>query len=202
MARGNPFDREHEVEVVVNVPTADLELPEHLVTRLAHWAQEWNGELHLTSRRAPDRQHGPLVTAGGVPEPLAQEVAHTVVNLLLQRQETQHLYLDADRAYPPVQIEPHRYGEIWQQEWESPEFTRQWAHRPTRTFYPPVRRLPAVAAKLEVDPRMTESSDSSDRPPRTSSYRRTLKPTTTIPAAPTPPDQTPPHFAVSDFPIG
>jgi len=24
----------------------------------------------------------------------------------------------------------------------------------------------------------------------------------TIPAAPTPPDQTPPHFAVSDFPIG
>ena len=32
--------------------------------------------------------------------------------------------------------------------------------------------------------------------------RPRLKPTTTIPAAPTPPDQTPPHSAVSDFPIG
>ena len=37
-------------------------------------------------------------------------------------------------------------------------------------------------------------------PPTTSSYRVTLKPTTTIPAAPR--DQAPPHSAVSDFPIG
>jgi hypothetical protein len=36
-------------------------------------------------------------------------------------------------------------------------------------------------------------------PPTTSSYRLTLKPTTTIPAAPR--DQAPPHSAVSDFPI-
>jgi hypothetical protein len=38
--------------------------------------------------------------------------------------------------------------------------------------------------------------------PTTSSYRSTLKPTITIRAAPTPPDQAPPHSAVSDFPIG
>jgi O-methyltransferase involved in polyketide biosynthesis len=32
--------------------------------------------------------------------------------------------------------------------------------------------------------------------------RPTLKPTTTIPVNPTPPDQTPPHSAMSDFLIG
>lgn len=26
-------------------------------------------------------------------------------------------------------------AEIWQQDWDSPEFTRQWAYRPTRTLY-------------------------------------------------------------------
>jgi hypothetical protein len=39
-------------------------------------------------------------------------------------------------------------------------------------------------------------------PPTTSSYRLTPKPTITIPAAPTPPDQAPRQSAVSDFPIG
>jgi hypothetical protein len=37
-------------------------------------------------------------------------------------------------------------------------------------FYPPVRRLRAVAAKLEVDPRMTEPSDSSDASAKPQDY--------------------------------
>ena len=95
----------------------------------------WNGVLRLTSQRTAGTQQGPIVTADGVPEAISHELAQTVVNLLRQRRETQHLYLDADRAYPPMQIEPHRLGEIWQQQWESPEFTRQWAFKSTRTLY-------------------------------------------------------------------
>jgi hypothetical protein len=38
------------------------------------------------------------------------------------------------------------------------------------TFYPAVRRLRAVVAKLEVDPHMTESSDTSDTPAKIQDY--------------------------------
>ena len=135
IARGNPFDEDHEIEVVIQVPMADLTLPEHLVTQLGQTENAWNGVLRLTSQRTAGTQQGPIVTADGVPEAISHELAQTVVNLLRQRRETQHLYLDADRAYPPMQIEPHRLGEIWQQQWESPEFTRQWAFKSTRTLY-------------------------------------------------------------------
>ncbi|WAC89712.1 AAA family ATPase [Mycobacterium sp. Aquia_213] len=138
MARGDPFEEEHDIEVVVLVPRTDLaELPEHLRTRLEADGEEWNGELHLKSRRVlATGANERIVTAGGVSaqDPSA-ELAHFVMNQIRQRLETQHLYLDADRAYPPIQIEPHRLADIYQQQWENPEFTRQWSHRPTRTLY-------------------------------------------------------------------
>lgn len=135
MARGNPFDEDHDVEVVVRVPMTDLPLPVDLVDRLTTSSESWNGELRLASRRGPDGWQGVVITALGVSAAFASEVGQVVVSTLRQRNETQHLYLDADRSYPPIQIEPHRFGEIWQQDWDSPEFTRQWAHRPTRTLY-------------------------------------------------------------------
>ncbi|MCC7078883.1 MAG: AAA family ATPase [Acidimicrobiia bacterium] len=135
IARGNPLDEPHEIEVVVQVPSTDLELPVPLMTQIEEAGGPWNGELSFVSRRTPDGGPQQTITAPGLDEGLSQQLGQTVVQLLRQRKETQHLYLDADRAYPPMQIEPHRYGEIWQQEWESPEFTRQWAYRPTRTLY-------------------------------------------------------------------
>jgi ABC-type Mn2+/Zn2+ transport system ATPase subunit len=135
MARGNPLEEPHEVEVVVHVPTEDLDFPDDLKTQLAQSDQPWGGGLRFASNRKADGSQHRAITAVGIAEGLAQQVGATVVKILRQRKETQHLYLDADRAYPPMQIEPHRYGEIWQQEWSSPEFTRQWAYRPTRTLY-------------------------------------------------------------------
>jgi hypothetical protein len=41
---------------------------------------------------------------------------------------------------------------------------------PSYLFYASVRRLRAVAATLEVDPRMTESSDTSDTPAKPQDY--------------------------------
>ena len=75
------------------------------------------------------------VTAEGIASPYDQRVGRRVVEVLRQREETQHLYLDSDRSYPPYQIEAHRYAEIKAVDWDSPEFTRQWAYRPTRTLY-------------------------------------------------------------------
>lgn len=135
IARGNPLDEHHDIEVVVRVPTADLEIPDDVTSQIEQSGQTWNGELRFTSRRTPEGGQHRAITAQAVPEHVSQQLGQAVVELLRQRKETQHLYLDADRAYPPMQIEPHRYGEIWQQEWDSPDFTRQWAYRPTRTLY-------------------------------------------------------------------
>jgi hypothetical protein len=133
--RGNPFDEDHDFRVVVEVPTASVQLPEHAMTQLATLGESWSGQLVLTSRRENGQLYGPVIVASGLSSPYDRQFAQEVVNALRQRQETQHLYLDADRSYPPVQIEPHRYGEILQQQWGDPAFTRQWAHRPTRTLY-------------------------------------------------------------------
>ncbi|MGQ0632807.1 MAG: AAA family ATPase [Sporichthyaceae bacterium] len=135
IARGNPLEEPHEIEILVRVPTEDLALPEHLMAQIETSGLPWNGELGFVSRRSTDGGQVQIVKALGVAEELSQPVGQHVVQLLRGRKETQHIHLDADRAYPPMQIEPHRYGEIWQQDWDSPEFTRQWAYRPTRTLY-------------------------------------------------------------------
>ena len=135
LPRGNPFSDEHELTVLAQVPAEDLLLQDEALTNHIQAAGgSWTGELHLTSRRDSTGSQM-IVTAEGIPSPHDQQVGQRVVSLLRQRKETQHLYLDSDRSYPPVQIEPHRYGEIWAQDWNNPEFTRNWAYRPTRTLY-------------------------------------------------------------------
>jgi ABC-type dipeptide/oligopeptide/nickel transport system ATPase component len=106
--RGNPFDEDHDFRVVVEVPTASVQLPEHAMTQLATLGESWSGQLVLTSRRENGQLYGPVIVASGLSSPYDRQFAQEVVNALRQRQETQHLYLDADRSYPPVQIEPHR----------------------------------------------------------------------------------------------
>ena len=136
LPRGDPFSDEHDLSVLAQVPTDDLLLQdEALRNEILAAGGSWAGELRLTSRGGPTRPRTMSVTAEGLPSPHGQQVGSRVVGLLRQRKETQHLYLDSDRSYPPVRIEPNRYGEIWEQDWKSPEFTRKWAFRPTRTLY-------------------------------------------------------------------
>jgi energy-coupling factor transporter ATP-binding protein EcfA2 len=49
--------------------------------------------------------------------------------------EVNYLYLDSDRAYPPVPIHPHQLAEAWGQPWDSPEWSRQWSFKTSRTLY-------------------------------------------------------------------
>ena len=133
--RGDPFSDEHELTVLAQVPADDLLFQdEALRNEIQAAGGIWTGELRLTSR-GPSTGWWTSVTAEGLSPPYDHQVAQRVVGLLRQRKETQHLYLDSDRSYPPVQIQPHLYGEIWSQDWKSPEFTRNWSFRPTRTLY-------------------------------------------------------------------
>lgn len=117
LPRGDPFSDEHDISVLAQVPTHDLLLrDESLSNAILAAGGSWTGELRLTSNGGPTRARTMSVTAEGLPSPHSQQVGKRVVTLLRQRKETQHLYLDSDRAYPPVRIEPNRYGEIWEQD--------------------------------------------------------------------------------------
>ena len=136
LPRGDPFSDEHDLTVLAQIPADDLVLQDDaLKQQIEATGGIWSGELRLCSQRDPSGSQTTTITAEGLPSPYDQQVGSRVVQLLRERKETQHLYLDADRSYPPVQIEPHRYGEIWAQDWSNPEFTRSWAYRPTRTLY-------------------------------------------------------------------
>ena len=136
LPRGDPFSEEHDLTVLAQVPTDDLLFQDDALANLIQEASgSWAGELRLTSRWDSAGPGTMSVTAEGIASPHDEQVGWRVVDLLRQRKETQHLFLDSDRSYPPLQIEPHRFGEIWAQDWKNPEFTRQWAFRPTRTLY-------------------------------------------------------------------
>lgn len=134
--RGDPFSQEHDVTVLAQVPADDLLLQDEALTNEIQAAGgSWTGGLRLTSMLGSAGSQTRSVTAEGIPPPHDQQVGERVVERLRQRRETQHLYLDSDRSYPPVQIDPNRYGKIVAQDWKSPEFTRSSAFRPTRTLY-------------------------------------------------------------------
>lgn len=138
-SRGDVFAETHDLEITVRVPTTDLPLPETFTTDNGpqDLAARWNGELHLRSKRDQTTVEF-TISAGGFPATeleLAKVLAASIVNALRDRQETQHLYLDADRAYPPTEIPLHEYGQIISQQWKDPNTTRQSAFQPARTLY-------------------------------------------------------------------
>lgn len=131
--RGDPSQDEHEFSVTAVLPQeiadaacADVAAPGSLA---------WDGTIRLLSVVTSQTGHRLEKHAVGIEEPYAAPLAERAVARMRARPETQHLYLDADRAYPPVQIQPHQFGEIWSQDWASPDFTRQWSYRTTKTLY-------------------------------------------------------------------
>lgn len=136
LSRGNPLDESHSFTVTVTVPTEDLEV-EPIRAALSQQSHAWNGQLCFRSERPETGTHTSSLTAPGLSldAGVSQTVAQQVVQQLRQRQEVQHLYLDADRSYPPVQVQPHQLAEMWSQNWQSADWTKQWAYQPTKTLY-------------------------------------------------------------------
>ena len=136
LPRGDPFDEEHDLTVVAQVPAEDPLLQDTTIANVIRRAGgSWTGELRLRSTGDSVGSRTSHVTAEGIASADEHQVGQYVVALLRQRKETQHLYLDSDRSYPPHRIRSGQLGEIREQDWTSPEFTRQWAYRPTRTLY-------------------------------------------------------------------
>ena len=101
--------------------------------------ETWDGSLILRSVKSEskDVQDSTAVYAGGVEsdEPLARTLADDLVRQIKARKSTQHLYLDADRSYPPVQVAHNEIGQIFEIDWSDAEYTKSFSFRPTRTLY-------------------------------------------------------------------
>jgi predicted ATPase len=131
--RGNPPEEDHAFTLIAELPES-IAVQARAETGL-QGVVTWDGLVRLISRRDEQSGHVIVLLADGVEDQYSAQLAQQAVSLLRARQETQHLYLDADRSYPPMQIQPHQFGEIWSQDWASPAFTRQFSHRPTKTLY-------------------------------------------------------------------
>ncbi|MEN2512771.1 AAA family ATPase, partial [Gordonia polyisoprenivorans] len=144
--RGDIFTEPHDIDITVYVPPEEIQFSEssYFTDELRDAASRWTGELHLHSVRGSATQstvsagvstQADLNSSAQADTRLSERLGDAVVAALRERRETQHLYLDADRAYPPAEVPLHEYGQIFSQEWRNPDVTRNSAFQPSRTLY-------------------------------------------------------------------
>lgn len=137
MPRGNPLDEEHDVELRLKF---DIGLKE-LLTAGEHgeWestAAKWDKTLTLKSSRAGSTHHHEVLA--GIPDTENETKARFgefLKKKLQQREDTNYLSLDSDRAYPAAPVPAHQFAEAFDADWETPEFRRQRAHTTSRKKY-------------------------------------------------------------------
>jgi predicted ATPase len=135
--RGDPFAEPHEAEFVLALPPRYGEglATQVLPDDVAGCLDEWDGTLILQTKR-DDAGPSSQVYAGGLPPGHPREwLASTLLATLRQEHEIYHVYLDADRSYPPVPIAAHVLADSWTQPYESTDWNKQWAWRATRTLF-------------------------------------------------------------------
>lgn len=135
--RGDPFSEEHEVSLDVRLDSALAErLSPDFVERLKSKGVLWNGVISLSSCRSVDGNHQISKVAGGDGDRNERvQLAERLSEVLQQTKETNYLSLDADRSYPPMQIQPHLYAQALERDWDTPEWRKNRAFAPTRTMY-------------------------------------------------------------------
>lgn len=125
--------------------TVTLRLPEGFDLAAAQFApyeallDQWDGTLIYHSSNPPTDSQAAMpigVRAGGLVDPgVAQHVGQQLVSLLQQRQEVNHLYIDADRAFNPVAIQDQEIWGLIRQDLKVPSYVRQQASLLTQNMY-------------------------------------------------------------------
>jgi ABC-type branched-subunit amino acid transport system ATPase component len=136
MSRGDPLEEQLDVEARFRIsanPAAYL--PALFPDGVPEAALTWNGEIQITAQRGPDKVLTVRLNASGVAEANAVHIADQIAALVRQREATHHLYLDSDRAYPPLEIHNAHYAEALQREWNSRDWKKNRAYLPTRFLY-------------------------------------------------------------------
>jgi len=137
--RGDPFSEPHSFSVSIRFnETIGSLLDEQQVQHYTQIGISWNGVLTVTSNKNEQGQHNhQLFAHGDGSEEIVQRVnlAAQLIGKLHERKNTHYLSLDADRAYPPIEIHPQHYAQALAEDWESPQKKKHRAFAPTRTMY-------------------------------------------------------------------
>lgn len=135
--RGDPFSEPHSFSVsILFNETIDSLLDEQQVQHYTQIGVSWNGMLTVTSNRNEQGQHVQQLCALGDGEEAQRiSLAAQLIGKLHERKNTHYLSLDADRAYPPIEIHPQHYAQALSEDWDSPQKKKHRAFAPTRTMY-------------------------------------------------------------------
>lgn len=134
--RGDPFGEEHSFSVTVKFNET---VKNFLVQQVQEFLQpdvSWNGVLEITSNGDKQGSYTQKIIAHGDGDETQRiNLAAELIEKLNERENTHYLSLDADRAYPPISIDPGQYAVALSEDWESPEKKKNRAFAPTRTMY-------------------------------------------------------------------
>lgn len=123
--RAQPFGEASELEVKFHigrgtVATLDEPAPNSdLASVLADW------DRTLTVSRTPTTH--PVISAGGISSERAADYTQQIIRAIGQSESIHYLMLDADRAYPEINVDVHQIGTAVGTDWDS--------ENKQRTFY-------------------------------------------------------------------
>ncbi|MEW8658036.1 MAG: AAA family ATPase [Candidatus Thiodiazotropha endolucinida] len=135
--RGDPFGEPHSFSVSIRFnETIESLLDEQQAQQFIQNGITWGGVLTVTSVRDEQGHNSKqLLAQGGGDEGQRINLASRLIQKLNERKHTHYLSLDADRAYPPIQIRPQEYASALSEDWETPQKKKHRAFAPTRTMY-------------------------------------------------------------------
>jgi predicted ATPase len=130
-SRGDPFSEECHFEIqfyigegaVPALDKTDGPLKAHDDVRAS-----WNRLLTITRSGS-----GIQIHAGGIDSPKSESFANSVVQIIRNSAAVHYMFLDADRAYPKMQVAPHELGQAFERDWDSS--LKQSSFRLTRNLY-------------------------------------------------------------------
>jgi predicted ATPase len=135
-SRGDPFAEPYSVEAAVRLTSRPQDfLPAGIWDAFKAGGHDWTGELIWSSTRDDNGRKTESISAVGAAAGKEHELGTLIVNTVRGRQDTHHLYLDADRSYPQLQLQPYEYAEGLFRNWDTVEWKRNRAFLPTRNLY-------------------------------------------------------------------
>lgn len=125
-------DEQFDIEATLHVPEVRERLPDFVgaSAEMDVALPLWDDTLTVRISQG----EGVRWKTGGVPEGLWAGW-DLLVSVLRSFNETNYLFLDADRSYPPLGINPNQLGGSLQQDWRSPQQRRSFASQQTRALY-------------------------------------------------------------------
>lgn len=131
-SRRSPFDEPSVFEVVFTLAAGGVPILDQAQSFPGQLSQQW--PLWDRTLTVSKSQHGEQpARAGGVVVEHSTAFAAHVVSLIQQSTQVHYLSLDADRAYPKIQVNTNEIGQAFEREWDAS--SKQSSYRTTKNLY-------------------------------------------------------------------